>query len=75
MNNVLPEIVFVLVLQVLIKLLMKLIDSVFVNKLKVSDATNDFKLSLTSVPTVKFTEFVDKSGFNWYKYIVPEKTS
>ena len=75
MNNVLPEIVFVLVLHVLIKLLIKLIASNFVNKLKVSDETNDFKLSLISVPIVRFFEFVDKSGFNWYNYIVPEKTS
>jgi hypothetical protein len=74
-NNVLPEIVFVLVLHVLIKLLIKLIASNFVNKLKVSDETNDFKLSLISVPIVRFFEFVDKSGFNWYNYIVPEKTS
>ena len=64
MNNVLPETVVVLVLHVLIKLFINVIVSVFVNRENFSSATKDFKDSLTIVPTVKFVEFVDRSGFN-----------
>jgi len=63
-NNVLPEIVVVLVLHVFIKSLIKVMVCVFVNCENFSSETKDFKDSLTTVPTVKFVEFVDKSGFN-----------
>jgi hypothetical protein len=51
-------------LQVCIKLFINATTSGLDNRLKVSDATKDFKFSLIALPTVKFFELVDKSFFN-----------